>query len=119
MRALAGRSSEAARQIKALIDETVDQVRTGSQMAHEAGSTMTGIVDGVERVTAIMAAIDAASREQLLGIGEVNRTLESLERVTGDNNRLVEEAANATAALAQQAGALDDAVKLFRLPAGA
>ncbi|MBG6079474.1 methyl-accepting chemotaxis protein [Rubrivivax gelatinosus] len=117
VRALAQRSSQAAQEIKSLVDTTVEQVGGGSRMAHRAGETMTEIVDSVKRVTDIMSEIDAASREQMAGIEEVNRTLASLEGVTGDNARLVQEAANATAALAEQATALDEAVKLFRLPA--
>ncbi|MBK1616247.1 methyl-accepting chemotaxis protein [Rubrivivax gelatinosus] len=118
VRLLAQRSSQAAQEIKTLVDETVSQVGAGSRLAHEAGSTMTGIVHSVKRVTDIMAEIDAASREQMSGIEEVNRTLASVEGVTGDNARLVQEAAHATAELAEQATALDDAVKLFRLPPG-
>ncbi|EGJ08713.1 MULTISPECIES: methyl-accepting chemotaxis protein [Rubrivivax] len=117
VRALAQRSSQAAQEIKTLVDSTVEQVVGGSRMAHRAGQTMTEVVDSVKRVTDIMSEIDAASREQMAGIEEVNRTLSSLEGVTGDNARLVQEAAHATAALAEQATALDEAVKLFRLPA--
>jgi methyl-accepting chemotaxis protein len=116
VRALAQRSSQAAQEIKSLVDTTVEQVGGGSRMAHRAGETMTEVVDSVKRVTDIMSEIDAASREQMAGIEQVNRTLASLEGVTGDNARMVQEAAHATAALAEQATALDEAVKLFRLP---
>jgi len=115
VRTLAQRSAAAAKEIKALIDDSVKKVQTGSQLVNDAGDTMNGIVASVERVAAIMAEITAASQEQASGIEQVNRAVAQMDTVTQHNAALVEQAAAATASLRDQADGLTQAVGVFRL----
>ena len=114
VRALAQRSAEAAREIKALIGTSVDKVQTGSRLVTDAGATMDEIVASVQRVTDIIGEIAAASSEQSTGIGQVNTAVNELDRMTQQNAALVEESAAAAASLQQQAGRLVTAVSVFR-----
>ncbi|TFW23266.1 methyl-accepting chemotaxis protein [Duganella callida] len=117
VRNLAQRSATAAKEIKALIDDSVAKVDTGSKQVEEAGATMQEVVESVRRVTDIMAEISHASEEQRAGIGQVHAAITQMDQVTQQNAALVEEAAAAAAALQDQAHALEDVVRIFKLGA--
>ena len=115
VRALAQRSSGAAKEIKALIDTSVERVRSGSALVGEAGRTMEEIIAAVQRVTDIMGEIAAASEEQSSGIGDVARTVSQMDEVTQQNAALVEEASAAAQSLQEQAERLRTSVSVFQL----
>ncbi|SNT25314.1 methyl-accepting chemotaxis protein [Noviherbaspirillum humi] len=115
VRSLAQRSAAAAKEIKALIDDSVEKVETGSKLVGEAGSTMDEVVSSVRRVTDIMAEIMAASEEQSAGIEQVNHAITQMDQVTQQNAALVEQAAAAADAMREQAGHLTHAVGVFKL----
>lgn len=115
VRALAQRSAAAAKEIKMLIGDSVEKAEAGSALVAQAGATMEEILDGVQKVTQIMAEITAASREQSAGIEQVNVAITQMDRVTQQNASLVEETASASAALKDQADALAQVVSVFRL----
>ncbi|MES2260207.1 MAG: methyl-accepting chemotaxis protein [Pseudomonadota bacterium] len=115
VRNLAQRSAAAAREIKALIDDSVAQVGAGSKLVDEAGETMREVVGSVRNVTGIMGEILAASVEQSAGIEQVNRAVAEMDNVTQQNAALVEQAAAAAEALQDQAAQLEQAVSVFRL----
>ena len=115
VRNLAQRSATAAKEIKALIDDSVSKVEAGSKLVDEAGATMDQIVNSVRRVTGIMSEIAAASREQSAGIGQVNQAITQMDSVTQQNAALVEEAAAAAKSLQEQAANLARVVSVFKL----
>jgi methyl-accepting chemotaxis protein len=115
VRHLAQRSATAAKEIKSLIDDSVARIDTGGRLVKEAGETMGEVVQSVERVTAIMAEILGATREQSQGIEHVTGAISEIDHVTQQNTALVEEAAAAAAALQQQAAALSKTVTVFKL----
>jgi methyl-accepting chemotaxis protein len=115
VRTLAQRSANAAKEIKHLIDDSVDKVSEGSALVRKAGETMHDIVTSVQRVTDIMAEITAASQEQSAGIEQVNQTITQMDETTQQNAALVEEATASARALEEQAGELREAVAQFRL----
>jgi len=115
VRNLAQRSATAAKEIKALIDDSVAKVETGSKQVEKAGTTMQEVVDSVRRVTDIMAEISHASEEQRAGISQVHEAVTQMDQVTQQNAALVEEAAAAAQALQDQAHELEDVVKIFKL----
>ncbi len=115
VRSLAQRSAAAAKEIKALIGDSVDKVENGSRLVAEAGSTMDEVVSSVRRVTDIMAEITAASHEQSTGIEQVNQAITQMDQVTQQNAALVEEAAAAADSLQEQAAALSEIVGVFRV----
>jgi methyl-accepting chemotaxis protein len=115
VRSLAGRSAEAAKEIKGLIGASVDKVEAGSRLVADAGATMTEIVGSVQRVSDIIGEITAAASEQSDGIGQVNSAVVQLDQMTQQNAALVEESAAAAESLKQQAGTLAKAVGTFRL----
>ncbi|MFP5304857.1 MAG: methyl-accepting chemotaxis protein, partial [Gammaproteobacteria bacterium] len=115
VRSLAQRSAGAAKEIKALIGDSVDKVGNGSRLVEQAGKTMDEIVGSVKRVTDIMSEISAASQEQSQGIEQVNQAITSMDEATQQNAALVEEASAAARALEEQAGGLAGAVSQFRL----
>ncbi len=117
VRALAQRSATAAREIKGLIDASVANVGAGSALVKQAGATMDGIVDAVQRMTGIMAEIASASQEQSTGIAQVDRAISQMDDATRQNATLVEDASAAARALAEQAERLAEVVTGFRLPA--
>ena len=119
VRNLAQRSAAAAREIKALIGDSVDKVGVGNQLVSSAGSTMDEVVASVRRVTDIMAEITAASHEQSAGIGQVNQAIAQMDSVTQQNAALVEQAAAAAESLQDQAAQLSQVVGVFRLGAAA
>jgi methyl-accepting chemotaxis protein len=115
VRNLAQRSAAAAKEIKGLIDDSVEKVDAGSKLVGEAGSTMKEIVDSVKRVTDIMAEITAASQEQSAGIEQVNQAIGQMDQVTQQNAALVEQASAAAEAMQEQAARLAQVVGAFRL----
>jgi methyl-accepting chemotaxis protein len=115
VRNLAQRSATAAKEIKALIDDSVSKVDVGSQQVAKAGTTMQEVVDSVRRVTDIMSEISSASEEQRAGIGQVHEAIAQMDQVTQQNAALVEEAAAAAHALQDQAHELEDVVRTFKL----
>ncbi len=115
VRNLAQRSAGAAKEIKALIGDSVDKVATGSDLVSKAGITMDEVVASVKRVTDIMAEITAATVEQSAGIEQVNRAIAQMDGVTQQNAALVEEAAAAAESMQNQAGNLTQVVSVFKL----
>ncbi|WP_280020956.1 methyl-accepting chemotaxis protein [Achromobacter mucicolens] len=118
VRTLAQRSAQAAKEIKVLIEDTVQKIGQGSGSAERAGATMQEIVSSVQRVTDIMGEIAAASAEQADGIEQVNRAVAQMDEVTQQNAALVEEAAAAAGSMQDQSADLTRAVSAFRLPGG-
>ena len=119
VRSLAQRSAQAAKEIKALIEDSVNRVNTGSQLVGTAGETMSDIVNAVTRVTDIMGEIASASDEQSRGIDQVGQAVTEMDRVTQQNASLVEESAAAAASLESQASRLSQSVAVFRIPRAA
>ncbi len=117
VRNLAQRSAGAAKEIKALISDSVEKVDAGTQLVDQAGATMEEIVESVKRVTDIMSEITVASQEQTSGIEQINQAITQMDDVTQQNAALVEEAAAAAAALQDQAGNLSQVVNVFKLDA--
>jgi methyl-accepting chemotaxis protein-1 (serine sensor receptor) len=115
VRSLAQRSSSAAKEIKELINTSVQKVQDGSLLANEAGKTMAEVTQAVARVTDIMGEIAAASGEQSRGIEQVNLAITQMDEVTQQNAALVEEAAAASQSLEDQGRHLTEAVAFFRL----
>ena len=115
VRSLAQRSAAAAKDIKSLIDRSVERVGAGSRLVNEAGTTMQEIVDSVGRVTGIMGEISAASQEQTAGIDQINQAISQMDQVTQQNAALVEEAAAASEAMQDQAARLASVVSVFRI----
>ena len=115
VRNLARRSAQAAREIKSLIEDSVNRVDLGSTLVESAGETMDEIVNAVTRVTDIMGEIASASDEQSRGIDQVGLAVAEMDRVTQQNASLVEESAAAAAALEEQASRLTQAVAVFRI----
>lgn len=118
VRTLASRSAQAAKEIKTLIENSVNRVSTGSHQVAEAGDTMKEIVSAVTRVTDIMGEIASASDEQSRGIEQVSLAVSQMDSVTQQNASLVQESAAAAVALEEQASQLRLAVAVFRLKAG-
>jgi methyl-accepting chemotaxis protein len=119
VRNLAQRSASAAKEIKALISDSVDKVNVGSRLVNDAGETMNEVVESVRRVTDIMAEITSASQEQTDGIEQINQAVMQMDQVTQQNAALVEEAAAAAESLQDQASNLSDVVGVFKLDAHA
>jgi methyl-accepting chemotaxis protein len=117
VRSLAGRSAVAAKEITDLINDSVTQIEAGTRLVQQAGTTMQGVVDGVQKVTAIVGQIHSASEEQSDGISQVNHAVGLMDQVTQQNAALVEEAAAAAKALEVQAETLERAVGVFRVTA--
>ena len=115
VRNLAQRSAAAAKEIKALIGDSVDKVGAGTKLVDEAGKTMQEIVTSVKRVTDIMSEITAASQEQSSGIEQVNQAITQMDQVTQQNAALVEQAAAAAESMQEQAQNLTQAVAVFNV----
>jgi len=113
VRNLAQRSSVAAKDIKQLIDISVSKVGAGMLQVNRAGTTMEQVVNSVQQVTAIMQEISVASREQSIGVDQVNNAIAHMDQVTQQNAALVEEAAAAATRLSEEAASLSQAVSLF------
>jgi len=115
VRNLAQRSAGAAKEIKALIGDSVEKVDIGSKLVDEAGKTMDEMVTSVKHVADIMSEITAASQEQSAGIGEVNQAITQMDEMTQQNAALVEQAAAAAESMQEQAAMLAQAVSVFKL----
>ncbi|MHA4871871.1 methyl-accepting chemotaxis protein [Duganella sp. PWIR1] len=115
VRHLAQRSSEAAKEIKGLIGDSVQQVRKGGELVEQAGATMDDIVVSVQQVSAIMAEISAASEEQRASIEQINGSVAHIDHVTQQNAALVKDAAAAAASLCGQARELAALVQVFKV----
>ncbi|QDL56861.1 methyl-accepting chemotaxis protein [Rhodoferax aquaticus] len=115
VRSLAGRSAQAAREIKSLISTSVERVEQGTTLVDQAGATMTQVVSSIKEVTEIMGRISAASMEQSRGVAEVGMAVIDMEHTTQQNAALVEEMDAAAATLREQATALVNTVKEFKL----
>jgi methyl-accepting chemotaxis protein len=117
VRSLAQRSAAAAKEIKSLIGTSVESVEGGSRLVADAGRTMTEIVDSVKRVTDMIGEITAAATEQSEGIGQVNGSMNTLDKMTQQNAALVEESAAAAESLRDQATRLTGVVGQFKIDA--
>ncbi|HRD97806.1 MAG TPA: methyl-accepting chemotaxis protein, partial [Rubrivivax sp.] len=115
VRGLAQRSAQAAREIKTLIDESVEKVDTGNRLVKEAGGTMQDIVTRVHEVTTLINEITTGTLEESSGVGQVNQAVTHLDQMTQQNAALVEESAAAAESLREQAERLHKAVSAFRV----
>ncbi|WP_432726202.1 methyl-accepting chemotaxis protein [Variovorax sp. W6] len=115
VRNLAQRSAVAAKEIKTLIEASVDKVGSGSQLVNDAGATMGKIVESVQRVSSTVGEISAGAIEQAAGIEQINSVVAQLERMTQENSALVEESAAAAESLKGQADRLSSLVEFFQL----
>jgi len=115
VRSLAGRSADAAREIKGLIAASVERVEQGTALVDRAGATMTEVVGAIQRVTDIMGEISSASSEQSAGVAQVGQAVERMDQTTQQNAALVEQSAAAADSLRQQAEQLVQAVAVFKL----
>jgi methyl-accepting chemotaxis protein-1 (serine sensor receptor) len=116
VRNLAQRSASAAKEIKDLINDSVDKVKVGSELVDESGHTLSEIMDSVKKVTDIVAEIAAASQEQSAGIEQVNNAVTQMDGVTQQNAALVEQASAASKAMQQQATSLVQQIGFFQVP---
>ena len=112
---MAGRSAEAAKEIKGLINTSVDKVESGTQLVTNAGATMNDIVQSVRRVADVIGEITAASSEQSAGISQVNNSIANLDQMTQQNAALVEQSAAAAQSMREQADQLAQAVAVFKV----
>jgi methyl-accepting chemotaxis protein len=115
VRSLAGRSADAAKEIKNLINASVERVEHGSTLVDQAGSTMTDVVSAIKRVTDLMGEISAASSEQATGVAQVGEAVTQMDQATQQNAALVEQMAAAAGSLRAQAGELVQTVAVFKL----
>ncbi len=115
VRSLAGRSAEAAKEIKNLISASVERVEQGNAQVDKAGATMTEVVAAIRRVTDIMGEISAASSEQSTGVAQVGEAVTQMDHATQQNAALVEQMAAAASSLNGQAGELVESVAVFKL----
>ena len=115
VRSLAQRSAAAAKEIKALIGDSANQVEIGSELVNNAGQTMEEVVSAIKQVADIMSAITLASQEQSSGIAQVNQAIAQMDEMTQQNAAMVEQAAAAAESLQQQATTLAVAVSVFKL----
>jgi methyl-accepting chemotaxis protein len=118
VRALAGRSAEAAREIKSLIGASVERVEQGTALVDQAGATMNEVVSAIRRVSDIVGEISSASAEQSAGVAQVGQAINQIDQVTQQNAALVEQMAAAASGLKGQAADLVHAVSVFRLQGG-
>src|SRR4030095_6580001 len=119
VRKLAQRSASAAKEIKGLINDSVDKVKVGSELVDESGKTLSQIMESVRKVTDIVAEIAAASEEQSAGIEQVNNAVTQMDNVTQQNAAVVEQASSASKAMEQQSSTLVAQIGYFRLGKGA
>jgi methyl-accepting chemotaxis protein len=115
VRGLAQRSANASKDIKALINESNAQVKTGAALVNQAGGSLTEIVAAVKKVTDIVAEIAAASREQATGLDQINTAVGQMDEMTQRNAALVEENTAVTQSMADQASRLAELVRFFRI----
>jgi methyl-accepting chemotaxis protein len=117
VRNLAQRAAAAAREIKALIEDSVSQVGAGGELVQQAGRTMQELLDSVSKVSGIIGEISGASRDQAQGISAISEAVGAMDAATRDNATIVEQAASGAAELREQAGQLARAVAVFRIEA--
>jgi methyl-accepting chemotaxis protein len=115
VRALAGRSAEAAKEIKSLINASVERVEQGTALVDQAGATMTEVVGSIQRVTDIMGEISAASNEQAAGVSQVGEAVAQMDKATQQNAALVEEMAAAASSLKSRASEMVQTVEIFKI----
>ncbi|MBR7777168.1 methyl-accepting chemotaxis protein [Undibacterium rugosum] len=115
VRTLAQRSANAAKEIKTLITDSVNQVEMGARLVDDAGKTMDGLVSGVRQVAQIMQEFSIASQEQSAQIGQLNQAVLQIDDMTQQNTLLVDEAASSAESLRRQAGLLAELVNSFKL----
>jgi methyl-accepting chemotaxis protein len=115
VRSLAGRSKDAAKEIKSLITASVERVEQGAALVDQAGATMTEVVGSIKRVTDIMGEISAASAEQSAGVAQIGAAVNQMDQATEQNAALVKESATASESLKRQAQQLVQAVAVFKL----
>lgn len=115
VRSLAGRSADAAKEIKGLISASVERVEHGTVLVDQAGTTMTNVVSSIKRVTDLMGEISAASNEQAVGVAQVGEAVMQMDQVTQQNAAMVEEMAAAASSLQSQAQDLVQTVAVFKL----
>ncbi len=115
VRSLAQRSASAAKEIKGLIEDSAERVRSGSELVDRSGKALAEIVDSVKKVTDIVAEIAAATQEQSAGIEQVNNAVMQMDEVTQQNAALVEEASAAARAMQERADALQRQMAFFRV----
>jgi methyl-accepting chemotaxis protein len=115
VRSLAGRSAEAAKEIKTLIGISVERVAHGTTLVDQAGATMQEVVSAIQRVTDIVGEISAASGEQNAGVAQVGQAINNIDQATQQNAALVEQMAAAAAGLRSQADDLVQTVSTFKL----
>ena len=118
VRSLAGRSADAAKEIKTLISASVERVEQGTVLVDEAGATMTEVVHSIKRVNDIMGEISAASSEQSAGVAQVSQAVSQMDQATQQNAALVEESAAAAESLKNQAQQLVSTVSIFKVAQG-
>ena len=118
VRSLAGRSADAAKEIKSLINASVERVEQGNLLVDKAGQTMTEVVSSIRRVTDIMGEISAASSEQSAGVSQVGEAVTQMDQATQQNAALVEQMAAAASSLKSQAQDLVQVVAAFKLDPG-
>ena len=119
VRSLAGRSADAAKEIKSLINASVERVEQGTALVDQAGATMTEVVTSIRRVTDIMGEISSASKEQAVGVAQVGEAVSEMDQTTQQNSALVEQMAAAASSLKSQAGDLVESVAVFKIDAAA
>jgi aerotaxis receptor len=115
VRSLAGRSADAAKEIKSLISASVERVEQGTVLADQAGATMTEVVGSIRRATDLMGEISAASNEQSQGVAQIGEAIQQMDQVTQQNAALVEEMAATASSLKSQAQELVSTVAVFKL----
>lgn len=115
VRSLAQRSASAAKEIKELINDSVEKVGQGTRLVDSAGATMLEVVESVKRVSDIISEITAAGQEQSSGIDQINQAIIQMDSVTQQNSALVEEAAAASATLQEQSANLVQVVSVFKI----
>jgi len=118
VRALAGRSASASKEIKTLINESAVQVKTGAQLVNQAGETLKGIVGSVKQVANIVSEIASASAEQSTGIDEINSAVTQMDEATQQNAALVEENTAAAQSMIEQAKILEKLIQFFKVEEG-
>ena len=118
VRSLAGRSADAAKEIKSLINASVERVEQGTLLVDQAGVTMAEVVGAIKRVTDLMGEISAASSEQAAGVAQVGEAVTQMDQATQQNAALVEEMAAAASSLKSQAQELVQTVAVFTLATG-
>jgi methyl-accepting chemotaxis protein len=115
VRSLAGRSADAAKEIKSLINDSVERVGQGTALVDEAGSTMNEVVSSIKKVSDLVGEISAASNAQATGVAQVGQAIAQIDQVTQQNAALVEQIAAAAGSLRTQSGELVQTVALFQL----